>query len=109
MSNLKEELILWVTKFSHLVNTGFPLCQSFSILDKEIIDDDLKTATRQVVSDIETGSSLADAMKKFHDDFDKTVIALVETGEIYGILDLTLEIIPKYLMFGLVKEKGWKK
>jgi type IV pilus assembly protein PilC len=85
-----RDIVIFTRQFSTMINSGLPLVQALDILARQSEDPNLQAVTRQVVADVETGSTLADAMKKHPRAFSDLYTNMVAAGEAGGILDTIL-------------------
>src|SRR6202008_3568206 len=72
------------------INAGLPLVQALDILAKQSENKALQEVTRQVVFDVESGNTVADALKKHPKAFSDLYVNMVAAGEAGGILDTIL-------------------
>ena len=80
-------------QFATLIASGMPMLRSLYTLEDQTEDERLKDAIAGVRNDVEAGSSLADAMERRPQIFDKLFRAMVRSGESSGRLDDALERI----------------
>jgi type IV pilus assembly protein PilC len=73
-----------------MINAGLPLVHALSILADQSENPVLKDVTRQVVFDVESGNTLADALRKHPKAFNELYVNMVSAGEAGGILDTIL-------------------
>src|SRR4051812_39348348 len=85
-----RDIVIFTRQFSTMINAGLPLVQALSILSEQSENPALKDITRQVVFDVESGNTLADALKKHPAAFTDLYINMVAAGEAGGILDTIL-------------------
>ena len=86
-----RDLSVFARQFSTLVASGMPMLRSLYTLEDQTEDERLKDAIAGVRNDVETGSSLADAMERRPQIFDTLFRAMVRSGESSGRLDDALE------------------
>jgi type IV pilus assembly protein PilC len=79
-----------------MVKSGVPLLQSFDIVGKGTNNPALAKLLFDIKSDVETGSNLATAFRKYPMYFDPLFCNLVEAGEQAGILDTLLDRLASY-------------
>jgi type IV pilus assembly protein PilC len=79
-----------------MVKSGVPLLQSFDIVGKGTNNPGLAKLLYDIKSDVETGSNLASAFRKYPQHFDALFCNLVEAGEQAGILDTLLDRLATY-------------
>src|SRR3954466_15019017 len=85
-----RDIVIFTRQFSTMINAGLPLVQALSILADQSENPVLKDITRQVVFDVESGNTLADAMRKHPKAFNDLYVNMVAAGESGGILDTIL-------------------
>jgi type IV pilus assembly protein PilC len=80
-----------------MLDAGLPLVQCLEILGEQEENQKFQTVIQQVRSDVESGSSLADAMAKHPKAFDRLYVNMVAAGEAGGILDIILQRLAVYI------------
>jgi type IV pilus assembly protein PilC len=85
-----RDVVIFTRQFSTMINAGLPLVQALDILAQQSENPALKDVTRQVVFDVESGNTLADAMRKHPKAFSDLYVNMVAAGEAGGILDTIL-------------------
>ncbi len=85
-----ETLSLATRQLATLLQAGVPMVDALSALIEQVDNRNLKTVLAQVKSDVNEGSSLADAMAK-HRVFTPIFINMVRAGETSGALEVVLE------------------
>ncbi len=73
-----------------MINSGLPLVQALDILGKQSENKALQEVTKQVVYDVESGHTVADALRKHPKAFTDLYVNMVAAGEAGGILDTIL-------------------
>lgn len=86
-----KEKVLFSRQLSTLINAGLPLVQSLRNVAGQTSGKAFKIVINQVISDVEAGSSLSEALAKHPAVFNAVFISLVEAGETSGTLDKSLE------------------
>ncbi|HEY9420204.1 MAG TPA: type II secretion system F family protein, partial [Thermoanaerobaculia bacterium] len=84
-------------QFSVMLDAGLPLVQCLEILGDQEENKVFQAIIQQVRSDVESGSSLADAMRKHPKAFDNLFTNMVAAGEAGGILDIILQRLSVYI------------
>src|SRR3989440_6238719 len=69
-----------------MINAGLPLVQALDILAQQTENKILADTTRQVVYDVESGQTLADALRKHPKAFSDLYVNMVAAGEAGGIV-----------------------
>jgi type IV pilus assembly protein PilC len=85
-----RDIVIFTRQFSTMINAGLPLVQALDILSNQSENPALKDITRQVVYDVESGNTLADALRKHPKAFNELYVNMVSAGEAGGILDTIL-------------------
>jgi len=93
----KKDIVIFTRQFSTMIDAGLPLVQGLTILAEQMENKTFKRILKEVVKDVEGGSSLAEAMEKHPDVFDSLFINLVAAGEVGGILDTILQRLAAYI------------
>jgi len=87
------DIVTFSRQLSVMVTSGIRIRNALEILSKqEIFSGSFRKILANMVISLETGSSLAEAMKS-EKAFDEIFVNLVEAGEKGGVLDVTLEKI----------------
>jgi type IV pilus assembly protein PilC len=91
MGSIKmRDIVIFTRQFSTMINAGLPLVQALDILAKQSENKALAATVREVVFDVESGNTVADAMKKHPKAFSDLYTNMVAAGEAGGILDTIL-------------------
>src|SRR5690242_3008297 len=85
-----RDVVIFTRQFSTMINAGLPLVQALDILAKQSENKALKDVTRAVVFDVESGHTVADALRKHPKAFTELYVNMVAAGEAGGILDTIL-------------------
>jgi type IV pilus assembly protein PilC len=85
-----RDVVIFTRQFSTMINSGLPLVQALDILSKQSENPVLQAVTRQVVFDVESGHTVADALAKHPNAFTELYVNMVAAGEAGGILDTIL-------------------
>ncbi|BAO28163.1 type II secretion system F family protein [Sulfuritalea hydrogenivorans] len=91
-----KDITLFSRQLATMVKSGVPLLQSFDIVGKGTNNPALAKLLFDIKSDVETGSNLAVAFRKYPMYFDALFCNLVEAGEQAGILDTLLDRLATY-------------
>jgi type IV pilus assembly protein PilC len=92
-----QELTVATRQLSTMVSSGMSLLRALYVLEEQAKSDKLKEALIQVRKDVEAGISLSDALRRHPDIFNDLYIAMVEAGELGGILEETLQRVADQL------------
>jgi len=85
-----RDIVIFTRQFATMINSGLPLVQALDILSEQSENPALKEVTRSVVYDVESGHTLADALRKHPKAFTELYVNMVAAGEAGGILDTIL-------------------
>src|SRR6202035_2600753 len=92
-----KRIAIFTRQFSVMLDAGLPLVQCLEILGDQEENRAFQTIIQQVRSDVESGGSLADSMKKHPKVFDELYVNMVAAGEAGGILDVILQRLSTYI------------
>jgi type IV pilus assembly protein PilC len=92
-----KRIAIFTRQFSVMLDAGLPLVQCLEILGDQEENRTFQAVIHQVRSDVESGASLADAMKKHPKAFDNLFTNMVAAGESGGILDIILQRLSVYI------------
>src|SRR5688500_8957543 len=92
-----KNLAVFVRQFSVMIDAGLPLVQCLEILGSQEEDKNFAETILATRSDVESGASLADAMKKHPKAFDSLFSNMIAAGEAGGILDTILKRLATYI------------
>src|SRR4051812_5206772 len=92
-----QELTVVTRQLSTMVSSGMSLLRALHVLEEQTTSDKLKETLVQVRKDVEAGISLSDALRKHPDVFNDLYVAMVEAGELGGILEETLHRVADQL------------
>ena len=85
-----RDIVIFTRQFSTMINSGLPLVQAMGILAEQSENPGLRDITKQVVFDVESGNTVADALRKHPQAFSELYVNMVAAGEAGGILDTIL-------------------
>ena len=92
-----KDIVVFTRQFSTMINAGLPLVQALDILSKQSESKALKDVTRQLVYDVESGHTVADALRRHPRVFTDLYVNMVAAGEAGGILDTILMRLASFL------------
>ena len=93
----QKELAIFTRQFSVMIDAGLPLVQCLEILGSQQENKAFQKVLLQTRQDVETGSSLADALRKHPRVFDDLFCNMIAAGEAGGILDTILQRLSVYI------------
>jgi type IV pilus assembly protein PilC len=92
-----REVAIFTRQFSVMIDAGLPLIQCLEILGSQQENKVFANIITQTRSDVESGSTLSDAMRKHPKAFDSLYVNMIAAGEAGGILDQILERLSQYI------------
>ena len=92
-----KSLAVFTRQFSVMIDAGLPLVQCLDILGTQEEDQNFSATILATRADVESGMSLADAMKKHPKAFDALFTNMIAAGEAGGILDTILKRLSTYI------------
>jgi type IV pilus assembly protein PilC len=91
-----KDIALFTRQLATMMKAGVPLLQSFEIVSKGASNPAVGKLLTDIKTDVETGSALAAAFRKFPLHFDNLYCNLVQAGEQAGILETLLDRLATY-------------
>ncbi|MGH7100580.1 MAG: type II secretion system F family protein, partial [Stellaceae bacterium] len=91
-----KDITLFTRQLATMMKAGVPLLQSFDIVGKGASNPAVSKLLMNVKTEVETGSSLAAAFRKYPLYFDALFCNLVQAGEQAGILESLLDRLATY-------------
>lgn len=92
----EKDITLFTRQLSTMMKAGVPLLQSFDIVAKGSDNQSVAKLFTDIKADVETGTSLSQAFRKYPLYFDNLFCNLVGAGEQAGILDDLLDRLAVY-------------
>ena len=92
-----KDLSVFTRQFATMVNAGLPLVQCLDVLGRQLDKPHFKTVVQQVMTDVEGGSTLAEALDKHPKVFSDLFVNMIAAGEAGGILDVILSRLAVFL------------
>ena len=92
-----DDLVIFSRQLATMVSAGIPLVNALDILSEQIEKKNFKEVVGKVRDDIETGSSLSEALGKHSNVFSNLFVHMTKAGESSGTLDEILDRVAAYL------------
>ena len=92
-----KDIVIFTRQFSTMIDAGLPLVQCLEILANQTENKTLAKTIGLVRADVESGSTYADALRKYPKVFDDLYVNMVAAGEAGGILDTILNRLAKHI------------
>jgi type IV pilus assembly protein PilC len=92
-----KDMAIFTRQLATMMKAGVPLLQAFDIVGRGNPNPSVTKLLSDIRSDVETGTSLSSAFRKYPLYFDNLYCNLVEAGETAGILDQLLDRLAVYM------------
>ncbi len=92
-----KDIALFTRQMATMMKAGVPLLQSFDIVGRGNSNPSVTKLLNDIRADVETGTSLNAAFRKYPMYFDSLYCNLVEAGEAAGILEALLDRLALYM------------
>ncbi len=92
-----KDIVIFTRQLSTMIDAGLPLVQGLDILGNQQENPTFKKMLLDIKNEVESGSTFADALKKYPKHFDRLFRNMVAAGEIGGILDEVLRRLADYM------------
>lgn len=93
----REEMVQFCFYLEQLVKSGVPLIEGLTDLRDSVENKGLRQVTGIIIQEVESGTTLSNAMKKYPRYFDEVFVALIgageESGELARVLNALAETI----------------
>jgi len=86
----RRDIVVFTRQFSAMISAGLPLIQTLNILAGQSGNRRLCAITREIVTDVESGATVADALARHPRAFSSLYVNMVAAGEAGGMLDTIL-------------------
>jgi type IV pilus assembly protein PilC len=91
-----KDIAIFTRQLATMLYSGIPLVQAFGIISQASENPRMKKLLDGIRNDVESGSTLSEALAKYPVYFDELYVNLVESGESAGVLDQVLDSIASY-------------
>jgi len=93
----KREVAIFTRQFSVMLDAGLPLVQCLEAMGEQNANSTFRSVLEQVRTDVESGSTLSDAMARHPKVFDALYTNMIAAGEAGGILDMILQRLAVFI------------
>ncbi len=93
----EKDIIVFARQFSTMIDAGLPIIQCLDILQGQQPNVTFKSMVKTIKESVESGTTLADSLKKYPKYFDNLFVNMVAAGEAGGILDIILKRLAGYM------------
>jgi len=92
-----RDVVIFTRQLTTMIDAGMPLVQSLDILGTQTDNRAFGAQVIGVKEAVESGSTLADALRLYPKTFDELYTNMVQAGEVGGILDTILSRLSIYM------------
>src|SRR5690348_4561620 len=92
-----RDIVIFTRQFATMIDAGLPIVQCLQILASQTDSKPFKKVIGSVKDDVESGTTLAEGIKKHGKVFSDLYTCMVQAGEVGGILDTILVRLANYL------------
>jgi type IV pilus assembly protein PilC len=92
-----KDISVFTRQFATMINAGLPMVQCLDILSQQTEKEFFKQSIAKIMTDVEGGSTLGEAMGRHPKIFNNLYVNMVEAGEAGGILDVILVRLAQFL------------
>jgi type IV pilus assembly protein PilC len=103
-----KDVVIFTRQLSTMIDAGLPLVQSLQILAQQQDNNTFKRVLTEIQTDVETGMTFADSMKKHPKVFDNLYCNMIDAGEVGGILDTILSRLATFMEKSMALKKKIK-
>jgi type IV pilus assembly protein PilC len=93
----EKDIVVFTRQLATMIDAGLPLVQCLEILSSQTENKVFAKTIGEIRSDVEAGSTYADALRKHPKVFDDLYVNMVAAGEAGGILDTILNRLAKHI------------
>lgn len=103
-----KDVVIFTRQLSTMIDAGLPLVQSVQILAAQQDNSTFKKVLTDIQTDVETGMTFAESMKKHPKVFDNLYCNMIDAGEVGGILDTILSRLANFMEKSMILKKKIK-
>lgn len=92
-----KDIAIFTRQFATMMKAGVPLLQTFDIVGRGNPNPSVTKLLSDIRADVETGTSLSSAFRKYPKYFNTLYCNLIEAGETAGILEALLDRLATYM------------
>lgn len=92
-----KELVVFTRQFATMIDAGLPLVQCLELLASQATNGVFRKVLYETKATVESGKTLADAMRQHPKVFNRLYVNLVAAGEASGVLDTILQRLAAYI------------
>jgi len=92
-----RDIVVFTRQFATMIDAGLPIVQCLQILGAQSDSKPFRKVIGGIKDDVESGTTLAEAIRKHTRVFSELYTSMVQAGEIGGILDTILQRLSIYM------------
>lgn len=92
-----KDITIFTRQFAVMIKSGVPIVRCLEILAEQTQNKTFKRIITEITQDVETGSTLSDALGRHKPPFDSLYVSMARAGEAGGVLDKTLARVAEHL------------
>jgi len=92
-----QDIVIFTRQFATMIDAGLPIVQCLQILAQQTDSKVFRKVIGTIKDDVESGTTLAEAIRKQNKVFSDLYTSMVQAGEVGGILDTILVRLSTYL------------
>jgi len=92
-----HDLMLFTRQFAVIIDAGLPIVQGLDVLSQQSENKAFRNVIREIKQEVESGSTLADSLRKHPKVFDDLYVNMVAAGEVGGVLNTILNRIATFI------------
>jgi len=89
----KQEVLTFTQEIADLIKAGLQIVEAIEVVEGHLKPSRFKNIVKDVKESMKKGASLSSSLEQYPDVFSPFYISLVQSGEMAGLLDQTLERI----------------
>ncbi len=93
----EKDIVVFTRQFATMIDAGLPIVQCLDILASQAPNKKFGKILFDVKAQVESGSSLAEALRRQPKAFNELYVNLVQAGEVGGIMDTILSRLATYI------------
>lgn len=90
------DITIFTRQMATMMKAGVPLILSFEIVAEGLENPSMRDVVLTLKKEVESGSTFADALRKYPQYFDALFCSLVESGELSGMMETMLDRVAIY-------------
>jgi type IV pilus assembly protein PilC len=91
-----NDVMVFARQMATMIRAGIPLLQALQVVAESLKKPAMVALVQQMMSDVSSGSSFSDALRRHPKHFDRLFVNLVDAGEQSGALDQMLDRVATY-------------